>query len=270
MKALDDFVVTEALLNEVGTLAAPSMLAVALRAVQAELAQNAAESLTLFSFRAAFKEGARLGDNVLATIEPGEAQNDAQSFKVQFGKSEETLGRVGRWELTFAKPSEAPWLPFGIRQAIADGRTDRELWRPQPLVATADMVEDAQSLLWIAGQSARAYMQRLDREFAASASETPFQDDVNARSYPGIMVSMAITRWPQSGWALRGAVQHQLPLTPESEKKMDFDGTLVAEVENDTLLLGAFRFTVARLSGRREAVYADGAKEPASSIANSE
>ena len=58
MKQLEPFVVTQPLLNELNTLAAPSMLAAALQAAFAELGDAYPDTLDLYGYSAEFKEGA--------------------------------------------------------------------------------------------------------------------------------------------------------------------------------------------------------------------
>jgi len=263
VKHLEPFAVTPNLLNELGTLAAPSMLAAALQAAFAELGAAGSETLTLLSYSAEFKEGAREGDSVQVTIEETASRltNDSE-FDVFFSKGEK-IGRIGKWHLVFSKPAEGHPLPYRISLAAADGLTDSQLWRPEPAIATGNLVADAQSLLWLAGQSARSYMKRLDSEFAASGPELKFIDDVKTRIYGGIVVACQMLRWPAPEERLHSALQHQLPLQQQAQqdKKMVFDGVLVADRDAETYLLGTFRFTVMRLNAHRLSIYPDGSTE---------
>jgi hypothetical protein len=263
VKHLESFAVTPNLLNELGTLAAPSMLAAALRAAFTELGVADSQTLSLFCYTAEFKTGARERDNVQLAIEEttGALPGDRE-FDVYFSKDEK-IGRVGKWHLVFAKHAETHPLPYSIRLAAADGRTDSQLWRPEPAIATGNLTEDAQALLWLAGQSARSYMKRLDGEFAAGAPEVNFSDDLQTRNYGGLGVITHFIRSPALGEILHCALQYQLPLKhqPQQNKKMVFDGVLVAERDADTYLLGTFRFTVVRLNAQRVSIYPNGSTE---------
>lgn len=261
MKRIESILVSQDLLNELGTLAAPSMLAAALRATQAELGDAGLETMTLFSYRAEFKEGARQGDTVqVALEEAGGVPAGERAFNVYFSKGDK-LGRVGHWRLVFSGQRAGRRLPYSISQAAADGRTDRELWRPQPVLASGDSVQDGQALLWLAGQSARGYLKRLDQELAATGNY-PFYDEVATRIYGGIFVTVHLAQGPEQGQILYCALQHQLPLQNQApDRKMDFHGVLVSGSADDTLLLGTFRFTVARLNAQRAAIYPDGATQ---------
>lgn len=260
MKHSEPLVVTKNLLNELHTFAAPCMLEAALQAVLSELGAAASNALTLFSYRAEFKEGAREGDSVQVAIEEtaGALPGDRE-FDVYFSKGEK-IGRIGKWHLVFTKRTEGHPLPYRIGLAAADGRTDTQLWKPEPTVATGNFLEDAPSLLWLEGQCARRYMLRLDSEFAA---EVKLDDDVETRIYGGIAVVTHLTRWPVPGEILRCAVQYQLPLRqqPRQDRKMVFDGVLVADQGTETYLLGTFRFTVMRLNAQRLSIYPGGATE---------
>lgn len=261
MKQLEPFVVTQPLLNELGTLAAPSMLAAALQAAFAELGAAYPAELELASYSAEFKEGAREGDTVqLALQETTAGPPGIREFDLYFSKGEK-LGRVGKWRLVFASRSAVRPLPYSISQADADGRTDRQLWRPQQAVATDNLVENAQSLLWLAGQSARAYLKRLDMEFAAGAPGIALQDDLNTRHYGGIQVVTHMACWPIAGDMLRCALDYQLPLARQTppDRKIIFHGVLTADRGQETYLLGTFRFTVVRLNAQRLSIYPDGA-----------
>ncbi len=197
MKQLEPFVVTQPLLNELNTLAAPSMLAAAVQAAFAELGNAYPDTLDLYGYSAEFKEGAREGDTVqLALEETAGVPVGNREFDIYFSKNEK-LGRVGKWRLVFARRTEARPLSYSLDQANADGRTDSQLWRPQLAIATGDRVKDGQSLLWLAGQSARAYMKRLDAEFAAGNSAIQLQDDLDTRNYGGIVVVMQMAGWPK-------------------------------------------------------------------------
>ena len=261
MKQVEPFVVTQPLLNELGTLAAPSMLAAALQAAFAELGAAYPAALELAAYNAEFKEGAREGDTVkLALQETPDAPPGNREFDLYFSKGEK-LGRVGTWRLTFASRSPVRPLPYSISQADADGRTDTQLWRPQQAVATDNLVENAQALLWLAGQSARAYLKRLDMEFAAGSPEITLQDDLNTRHYGGIQVFTWMACWPMPGDVLHCALDYQLPLSRQTppDRKMIFHGMLTADRGQETYLLGTFRFTVVRLNAQRLSIYPDGA-----------
>ena len=139
MKQLEPFVVTQPLLNELNTLAAPSMLAAALHAAFAELGDAYPDTLDLYRYSAEFKEGAREGDTVqLALEETAGAPSENREFDIYFSKSEK-LGRVGKWRLVFARRGDVHPLPYSLDQASADDRTDSQLWRPQLAVATGDL-----------------------------------------------------------------------------------------------------------------------------------
>jgi hypothetical protein len=261
LKLLDTILVTPNLLNELSTLAAPSMLEVALHAALGELGH--VYSGKLFRYNAEFREGAREGDRVQPAIEETVAASAAdREFKVYFSKSDR-LGRVGSWHLIFTTQPESRLLSYSLSQVEADGRTDHELWRPEPMVATGNMVTDAQSLLWLAGQSARAYMKRLDQELAASGAELKSRDDIQSRSYGGISVTASLGRWPQREWTVRCGLHYQLPLAkqPRADKKMVFQGVWITEKADESYLLGTFRFTVVRLNGQRLSIYPDGSTE---------
>ena len=262
MKQLEPFVVTQPLLNELNTLAAPSMLAAAVQAAFAELGDAYPDTLDLYGYSAEFKEGAREGDTVqLALEETAGVPAGNREFDIYFSKNEK-LGRVGKWRLVFARRTEARPLSYSLDQANADSRTDNQLWRPQLAIATGDRVKDGQSLLWLAGQSARAYMKRLDAEFAAGNSAIQLQDDLDTRNYGGIVVVMQMAGWPKAGETLHCALDYQLPLAQQSpDRKMIFQGVLTADGEQETYLLGTFRFTVVRLNAQRLSIYPDGSTE---------
>jgi hypothetical protein len=262
MKLLTPLVVTKELLNPVGTLAAPRMLAAAYRAGRAALSDTGFTNMTLVGYTAEFKEGAREGDTVEAALEnatgvwPGD-----QAFSVLFSKGTDTTGRVGKWHLLFAKRQEARPLPYDITPAIADGLTNRELWQADPIVATGDEERDVQRLLWPIGQSARAYMKQLDLASAAQPEVTCI-DDVQHRIYAGIAVTLHLCRWPDVDQEIRCALQHQRSLQEQSKsKRMEFPGVLVAQDGSGTSLLGTCRFSVSRLSKERVPVYMDGTRE---------
>ena len=263
MKQLEPLVVTQPLLNELNTLAAPSMLAAALHAAFTELGGVYPDTLDLCSYSAEFKEGAREGDTVqLALEETASAPSGNREFDIYFSKGEK-LGRVGKWHLVFARCTDAHPLPYSFDQANTDGRTDSQLWRPQLAVATGDRVQDGQLLLWLAGQSARAYMKRLDTEFATGNLEIQLQDELNTRNYGGIVVVMDMACWPAAGETLHCALDYQLPLAQQTppDRRVIFQGVLTADREEDTYLLGTFRFTVVRLNAQRLSIYPDGSTE---------
>jgi hypothetical protein len=261
MKQLAPFIVTSDLLNELNTLAAPSMLAAALRAAFTELGAAYPQHLTLAGFTGEFKEGAREGDRVQLAIEEAAALAEERAFNLYFSKGD-TFGRVGSWRLRFAPPAGGRLLPYSISPAVADGRTDRELWRPTPAIATGELVADGQALLWMAGQSARAYLKRLDEEFAAREA-VALQDELATRHYGGILVHLYMAGWPTAGQPLRCAVQYQLPLArqPKPDRKLVCNGVLVAEHEDSAELLGTFAFTVVRMNAARSSIYPEGATE---------
>ena len=264
MKSLDPLLVTDNLLNELNTLAAPSMLAAALQAIGAELGDAWPDRITLFSYSAEFREGARQGDSVQIAYEEAHGRPPGdRAFRVYFSKAANQLGRVGKWHLIFAAPHAARLLPYDLSQPAVDGRTDQELWRPEPMVAAGNVLEDAQALLWLAGQSARGYMKRLDQEFAGAAEDIVFRDDLSTRQYGGISVTMTLAGWPAQDQVLRCSLLYQLPLLgqPKQDRKMHFHGVLVAEDRETTELLGTFRFTIVRLNGQRQAIYPDGSTE---------
>jgi hypothetical protein len=257
VKTLKPLIVTRPLLNELSTLAAPSMLAAVVKVIGSEL--GAAFSGTLCSYTAEFKEGAREGDEVHIALEALTGADGDHLFKVYFSKGD-TLGRIGTWTVVYADLPPGRPLPWDLAQAAADGRTDHDLWRPETAEATGGLSADGQTLLWLAGQSARAYMKRLDQEFAAT---TPVADDLDTRIYGGIHVTATMARWPEPGQMLNAAMQYHLPLArqPKAERKMVFNGVWVASAGNSTELLGTFRFTVARLSGQRQSIFPNGTTE---------
>ncbi len=72
MKNLERVTVTQSLLNEVETLAAPRMPAVAHRAGLTALDENGQSGMTLVSYSAEFKEGAGEGETVNVVVEEAE------------------------------------------------------------------------------------------------------------------------------------------------------------------------------------------------------
>ena len=260
METYQSFVVTEQLLNEVGTLAAPRMLAKTHQAVRESLTGTAADT-TLVQYSATFKEGAREGEQVVVGIEKTSAHNNGpHEFHVTFSKGDEHTGRVGRWRLTAMQLHSSPSLPYRIEQAVLDKRTDRELWRSDPIIASGECEKDAPRLLWPIGQSARAYTKRLDLAFAAE-NDGPVADDINDRIYAGIAVSVSMLRWPEDGQPLHCILEHQAALSTESEwtKRLTFQGVLLSQVdEAEHHLLGSCQFTVARLNAEKRAIYPDG------------
>jgi len=257
VKTVEPLSVTEPLLNELRTLAAPSMLAAVIRVIAAEL--GAGFTGTLCSYTAEFKEGAREGDTVQIALEALDATGGDRAFKVYFSKGDK-FGRIGAWNMVYGDLPPGRPLPWDLTQAAVDGRTDHDLWRSQATVATGDLSADSQALLWLAGQSARAYMKRLDQEFAAA---TPVADDLDASIYGGIHVTATMTRRPAPGHTLNAAMQSHLPLTrqPKADRRMVFNGVWVASAGDSSELLGTFRFTVARLSGQRQSIFPSGTTE---------
>ncbi|MCP5424943.1 MAG: hypothetical protein H6970_07730 [Gammaproteobacteria bacterium] len=263
IKSLNPFQVTPELLNEVNTLAAPSMLAAAMRAAYVELGQSA-DGMALFAFQAEFRQGARPAEQVQISIESLDAQEATERvFQVCFGVGEENNGRVGKWQLHFRPTVETKLLPYGVNQAAADGRTDETLWpRPQPSVATGETLDDAQQLLWLAGQCARGYCKRLDEEWVAGVDAATIQDDPHARRYGGIAVTLTLAGWPSKDALLRCVTESHLPLNRQRAGKiMNFQEMLISESGDESFLLGTARFTVARMSAAGAAVYPDGAKD---------
>lgn len=262
MRYLDSLIVTANLLNEVGTLAAPRMLAIAHSGGLNILSEAGRINMTLVSYSAEFKEGAREGETVTVALEEAnDLWPEDTAYRVFFSKGTEAPGRVGKWQLIFAQEQASRPLPYDISQAVADGLTDRELWRPDPIIAAGEAQQDAQRLLWPIGQSARAYLKRLDREFASEAQVT-CADDVHQRIYAGIAVSVTFARWPNQGQELRCALQHQSTLKQQREsKRVEFHGVLVAREKNETYLLGTCRFTVSRLNRQRIPIFTDGTIE---------
>ncbi|MGE0826272.1 MAG: hypothetical protein AB7G75_28820 [Candidatus Binatia bacterium] len=259
MQHIDTFIVAEQMLNPVGTLAAPRMLTRAHRAGFAALGEQAMNEMMLVGYSAEFREGAREGDSVTVTLEetaglwPGDT-----AFRILFSKGEDRSGRVGTWQMIYAKSPDTRPLPYDISQAIADGLTDRELWQSEAIVATGNEIKDAPPLLWPIGQSARAYMKQLDLAYASTAGVT-IADNIDKRIYAGIGVTTHLARWPQAGQELRCVLQHQRPLQEQApSKRMEFHGVLVAQEQSGTYLLGTCRFSVSRLSEQRIPVYADG------------
>lgn len=258
MKHIDIFTVTQKLLNPVGTLAAPRMLTRAHQAGFAALGKNAMNEMSLAGYSAEFKEGAREGDTVNVTIdEAGGLWPGDRAFRIYFGKGDDASGRVGKWQMIYAKKQETRPLLYDINQAIADGLTDRELWRTEPIIASGDEIKDAPLLLWPIGQSAREYMRRLDVAFAAEP-EVTVADDLEKRIYAGIAVTVHLIRWPSTGQELRCVLQPQRPLKEQPlSKRMEFHGVLVAQDKSGTYLLGTCRFSVSRVGEKRVPVYAD-------------
>lgn len=261
MKIDHSVIVTEDLLNELGTLAAPSMLKIALALSADQLGAVYPETMALQSYSAEFKEGARKDDRVLIAYENiAIPSTDAREFRFYFSKTEEKYGRIGHWRLVFSNRGESQLLAYDISEFIAAGRSDRELWQPDPVLATGSMDKDAQMLLWLAGQSSRRYMKRLDEEFANRETTTLLQDDINTRIYAGAAVVMAFTCWAKIGEPLRCVLHHQPPLGQESnfDRKMVFAGKMIAGELEHTYLLGNFQFTVVRLSAQRTSIYPHG------------
>jgi hypothetical protein len=255
-------VVAQGLLNELGTLAAPSMLGIALEMVAEQVGPLYPLGMMLYSYHAEFKEGAREGDTVQVTYEETSSQiPDTKAFIFYFSKSEERLGRVGNWRLVFSQPTNnPPPLPYDINQPIADGRSDRELWRTQSLLATGETSPDSQALLWLIGQSSRRYMKRLDEVFISNANHDLIEDDPETRIYGGIAVNVNVMQWPKPGQPVRCALQYHLPLAQQTTqaRKINFHGTIVFEERDITYLLGTFYFTVVRLNAQRSAIYVNG------------
>ncbi len=263
MKHIDTFVVTQKMLNPVGTLAAPRMLTRAHQAGFTALGENSRNEMSLVGYSAEFKEGAREGDTVNATLEEIEGVwPEDRVFRIHFSKGDDSNGRVGKWHMIYTKRQETRPLPYDISQAIADGLTDRELWRTESIIASGDEVKDAPPLLWPIGQSARAYMRQLDLAFAAEPDVT-IADDIEKRIYAGIAVTVHLARWPRAGQELRCVLQHQRPLKEQTpSRRMEFHGGLVAQDKSGTALLGTYRFSVSRLGEQRVPVYANGLPEP--------
>lgn len=254
-------VVTKSLLNELETLAAPSMLRIALEMAVEQIGPLHPLGMMLYSYQAEFKEGAREGDLVQVTCqETSSPLPNTKGFSFYFSKSEENLGRVGNWRLIFSQPLPTLPLPYDIHQAIADRRSDRELWRTKPLLATGEIAQDSQALLWLIGQSSRRYMKRLDEVFVSNVGPDLIQDDPNQRVYGGIAVVFNVMHWPKIDQPLRCALQYHSPLAQQvnQERKINFHGTMVFEAQGMTYLLGTFQFTVVRLNSQRSAIYVDG------------
>jgi hypothetical protein len=262
MKHLETFVVTQKLLNPVGTLAAPRMLTRAHQAGFAALGENSMKDMSLVGYSAEFKEGARENDAVNVTIEESEGLWSGDcAFRIYFGKGDDSSGRVGKWHMIYAKKQETRPLPYDMSQAIADGLTDRELWQPEVIVATGNEIKDAPPLLWPIGQSARAYMKQLDLAYAAEPGVS-IVDDIEKRIYAGIAVTVHFAQWPQAGQELRCILQHQRPLREQApSRRMEFHGVLVSQDTSGTYLLGTCRFSVSRVGQNRVPVYADGTTE---------
>jgi len=260
-KLLTPFTVTPELLNDVNTLAAPSMLAVALRAAHTELGP-ASEKLALHSYQAEFRQGAREGEQVRVVIERLDHPSPSdRAYQVRFTVGEDTTGRVGKWHLQFGPPSSGRLLPYNLVQALADDRTDRTLWRSDPALASGDSIQDGQTLLWLAGQSARGYFRRLDQELVAGVDPGMLQDDPDTRNYGGIKVITTLASWPEPGCKLYCVPDYQPPLHQQKPSKLlDFQEMLVGEVDNQAYLLGIARFTIVRMGGGA-AVYPNGSRE---------
>lgn len=257
-------VVTKSLLNELETLAAPSMLGIALEMAVEQVGPLYPLGMMLYSYHAEFKEGAKEGDTVQVTCQETSSHlPDTKAFSFYFSKTEKNLGRVGNWRLVFSQPIKTLPLPYDIHQAIADGRSDRELWRTEPLLATGKMAQDSQALLWLIGQSSRRYMKRLDEMFVSNVDHSLIQDDPKKRVYGGIAVVFNITHWPKVDQPLRCALHYHLPLAQQvrQERKINFHGAMVFEEQGITYLLGTFQFTVVRLNSHRSAIYVDGKKK---------
>jgi hypothetical protein len=261
MKHIDTFTVTQKLLNPVGTLAAPRMLTRAHQAGFSALGEHSMSTMSLVGYSAEFKEGAREGDFVNVTI--GETEGlwpDDRAFNVLFGKGDDSSGRVGKWQMIYAKKQDTRPLPYDISQAMIGGLTDRELWRTEPIVASGDEIKDGPLLLWPIGQSAREYMRRLDLAFAAEQGVT-IVDNLDKRVYAGIAVTVHLVRWPDKDQELRCALQPQRPLKEQTpSKRMEFHGVLVAQEKTGTHILGTCRFSVSRVGETRVPVYANGAQ----------
>jgi hypothetical protein len=259
MTHIDTFTVTPKLLNPVGTLAAPRMLTRAHQAGFSALGEHSMSTMSLVGYSAEFKEGAREGDVVNVTI--GETEGlwpGDRAFNVLFGKGDDASGRVGKWQMIYAKKQDARPLPYDISQAIIGGLTDRELWRAEPIVASGEEIKDAPPLLWPIGQSAREYMRRLDLAFAAEPGVT-ITDNIDKRVYAGIAVTVHLVRWPKKDQELRCALQLQRPLKEQTPStRIEFHGVLVAQDKTGTYLLGTCRFSVSRVGQNRVSVFADG------------
>ncbi len=255
----ETFVVTKELLNPVGTLAAPRMLAAARRVGLAALSEEEQESALLASYSAEFKEGAREGEEVRVSIEPTPVQWEGdRAFTILFSKAADTSGRVGKWSMAFTKRKNVRPVPYNIDHAIAGGLTNQELWQSGAIIATGDEHRDAQLLLWPIGQSARAYMKRLDQEFC-STSGVAALDDIEQRIYAGVAVTTTMLTWPAKETQLLCALHPQRPLAEQPRgKRLEFHGVLVGQSDGETSLLGTCRFTVSRLNGRKVPIYADG------------
>ena len=259
LKRLESFTVTKNLLNPVGTLAAPRMLTRAHQAGFAALGENAITEMSLVGYSAEFKEGAREGDTVNVTLEETEGLWPGdRAFCVHFSKNEDVSGRVGKWSMVYAKKQNIRPLPYDVSQAVADGLSDRELWRAEPIIASGNEIKDAPPLLWPIGQSAREYMRRLDVAFAAEPGVT-IADNIDKRIYAGIAVTVYLARWPSAGQELHCALQPQRPLKEQARsRRMEFHGVLVAQDNGETYLLGTCRFSISRVGQNRAPVYADG------------
>jgi hypothetical protein len=262
MKRIDTFIVAQKFLNPVGTLAAPRMLTRAHQAGFAALGVNSMNEMLLVAYNAEFKEGAREGDTVNVTLDETEGWWPGdRAFNVLFGKGDDTSGRVGKWRMIYAKKQDTRPLPYDIRPAVADGLTDRELWRTEPVIASGDEIKDAPPLLWPIGQRAREYMRRLDLAFAAEPGVTII-DNLDKRVYAGIAVTVHFAYWPRKDQELRCALHPQRPLKGQPpSKRLEFHGVLVTQDKTGTYLLGTCRFSVSRVGEKRVPVYADGTQE---------
>ncbi len=259
MRILNTVQVDASLLNEIGTLAAPSMLRMAYRAACAELGSTT-PPLALHCYQATFKQGAREGDAVTVSLDDLSAPDSVErTFRVFFSPPDQTDGRIGQWQLTFAGQGDGR-LPYDITQAQWDRRTDDALWRPDLCQAQGEADVDGPALLWLAGQSARAYFKRLDDNWVDAGGAT--QDDPETRRYAGIAVTMTLNQWPTAGMRLRCAVDYYRPLQthPKPSKRLDFQGFLVEQAmdESTSWLLGTFRFTIVRVNTLGTAIYPDG------------
>lgn len=264
MKNVDSIIVTKALLNPVGILAASRMLAIARRGGLSTLPDGVREKVVLASYSAEFREGAREGEVVdIIDVEAAEGTFPGDSaFTILFSKRTETNGRVGKWSVTFSKRKDIRPLPYSISQSVADGLTNHELWQSEPIIATGNDHKNAQLLLWPIGQSARAYMKRLDLEFAIEP-HVIIADMVEKRIYAGVAVTTNIAHWSRKGQTLVCALHSQGSLKdqPNQSKRTEFHGVLVALEENETFLIGTCRFSVSRLNQSGTPVYTDGTTE---------
>lgn len=263
MKTVDSLKVTKELLNPVGTLAAPSMLAIVHRVGLANIPEEKRHEVVLAGYSAEFREGAKEDEMVSVDMEDAEGTFPGDhAFAIFFSKGAVTNGRVGKWSVVFSKKQKIRPLPYSMSQSAADGLTNRELWTSEPIIATGDEHKDAQLLLWSVGQSARAYMKRLDLEFA-SAPHVTIADAITKRIYAGVAVTTNIARWPGKGPELLCALHPHRPLKdqPERNKRMEFHGVFTTLEEGETFLVGTCRFSVSRLNQNGKSIYADGTIE---------